>query len=332
MWQVLSGVAHIHQHGLFHRDIKPENILLTHHTLPSASASSPRNIPFHTAKLADFGLVKDLRSRPPFTPYVSTRWYRAPELLSHSAYSSPIDLWATGCILAELHCLTPLFPGTSDADMLARISALVPSPTLPSPPSSLSAQLRGIPAEALELITGLLHWEPRRRWTARQALQSEYFAVKVGREVADVGQSEAEAEVAGEWVVATPHGVMRTRYFPAASAEGAGAAEGTAPAGVATAALTPTKADRGWETARRGASNDEVEEEDEVDELIRQETARAERETSRGASRRSGELGLETKARGVEADWEQGGDSRPQSTLSGRSRRMNFAALGSAIC
>lgn len=63
-------------------------------------------------KIADFGLAREIRSRPPFTDYVSTRWYRAPEILLRStSYNSPIDLWALGCIMAELYMLRPLFPG-----------------------------------------------------------------------------------------------------------------------------------------------------------------------------------------------------------------------------
>ncbi len=82
-YQILQGLAFMHKHGFFHRDIKPENILMTKDTL----------------KIADFGLAREIRSRPPFTDYVSTRWYRAPEVLLHSTtYSSPIDLWAVGKI------------------------------------------------------------------------------------------------------------------------------------------------------------------------------------------------------------------------------------------
>ena len=52
------------QTGFFHRDIKPENLLCHDDTV----------------KIADFGLAREIRSRPPYTDYVSTRWYRAPEV------------------------------------------------------------------------------------------------------------------------------------------------------------------------------------------------------------------------------------------------------------
>jgi len=68
-------------------------------------------------KLADFGLAREIRSRPPYTDYVSTRWYRAPELLLRStSYNSPVDIFALGCIMAELYLLRPLFPGNSEID------------------------------------------------------------------------------------------------------------------------------------------------------------------------------------------------------------------------
>ncbi|CAB1436079.1 unnamed protein product [Pleuronectes platessa] len=64
----------------------------------------------------------EIRSQPPYTDYVSTRWYRAPEvLLKSSSYSSPIDIWAVGCIMAELYTLRPLFPGNSEVDEVFKI-------------------------------------------------------------------------------------------------------------------------------------------------------------------------------------------------------------------
>ncbi len=54
--------------------------------------------------LGDFGLAREIRSRPPFTDYVSTRWYRAPEILLRSTnYNSPVDMFAMGAIMAELY-------------------------------------------------------------------------------------------------------------------------------------------------------------------------------------------------------------------------------------
>lgn len=58
LYQILQGLAFMHRHGFFHRDMKPENLL----------CSGPDLV-----KIADFGLAREVRSRPPYTDYVSTR-------------------------------------------------------------------------------------------------------------------------------------------------------------------------------------------------------------------------------------------------------------------
>jgi len=94
-FQALQGLAYMHKNNFFHRDIKPENILISGDQV----------------KLADFGLAKEIKSEPPFTDYVATRWYRAPEVILNSkTYSSPIDIFALGAIIAELYLNAPLFP------------------------------------------------------------------------------------------------------------------------------------------------------------------------------------------------------------------------------
>ena len=96
MYQTLQGLVYMHKNNYFHRDLKPENLLTDGHTV----------------KIADFGLAKELDSRPPMTDYVSTRWYRAPEILLRSPnYNAPIDIFALGAIMAELYTMRPLFPG-----------------------------------------------------------------------------------------------------------------------------------------------------------------------------------------------------------------------------
>ncbi|XP_037750139.1 serine/threonine-protein kinase ICK isoform X3 [Chelonia mydas] len=114
MYQILQGLAFIHKHGFFHRDLKPENLL----------CMGPELV-----KIADFGLAREIRSRPPYTDYVSTRWYRAPEVLLRStSYSSPIDIWAVGCIMAEVYTLRPLFPGASEIDTIFKICQVLGTP------------------------------------------------------------------------------------------------------------------------------------------------------------------------------------------------------------
>lgn len=95
-----------------HRDIKPENILI-----------SPNGV----VKLCDFGFARFVNSpNESCTDYVATRWYRAPELLvGDPRYGRPIDIWAVGCLYAEMVVGNPLFPGDSDVDQLYRITKIL---------------------------------------------------------------------------------------------------------------------------------------------------------------------------------------------------------------
>ena len=136
-------------------------------------------------KIADYGLAREIRSRPPFTDYVSTRWYRAPEILLRSTnYNSPIDLWALGCIMAELYMLRPLFPGTSELDQIFKILTIMGTPTQEEWPEGyrLAAamnfrfqQCQGVPldtiintagADAMKLMTDMMLWVPEKRPSA----------------------------------------------------------------------------------------------------------------------------------------------------------------------
>lgn len=112
-FKIASGLAYLHRNGFFHRDLKPENILCHNNDV----------------KLCDFGLAREIRSRPPFTEYVSTRWYRAPELLLHGAYNSPVDIFALAAIVAELYLMAPLFPGATEIETMNRIVELLGTPT-----------------------------------------------------------------------------------------------------------------------------------------------------------------------------------------------------------
>ncbi|XP_064848137.1 serine/threonine-protein kinase MAK-like [Oncorhynchus masou masou] len=190
IFQVLTGLAFVHKTcvsirsvspGYFHRDIKPENLL----------CMGPELV-----KIADFGLAREIRSQPPYTEYVSTRWYRAPEVLLRSqSYSSPIDIWAVGCIMAELYTLRPLFPGNSEVDEIFKICQvlgtmkkmdwpegynLAASMNFRFPqcvPTSLRLLVPNASNEALVLMRDMLQWNPQKRPTAIQALRYLYFQV-----------------------------------------------------------------------------------------------------------------------------------------------------------
>ncbi|XP_076867510.1 serine/threonine-protein kinase ICK-like [Brachyhypopomus gauderio] len=181
MFQILQGLAFIHKHGFFHRDMKPENLL----------CMGPELV-----KIADFGLAREIRSRPPYTDYVSTRWYRAPEVLLRStSYSSPIDQWAVGCIMAELYTLRPLFPGSSEVDTIFKICQVLGTPKKGDwpegyhlatsmsfrwpqcVPTSLPSLIPNAGTEAIQLMRDLLQWDPKKRPAAGQALRYPYFHV-----------------------------------------------------------------------------------------------------------------------------------------------------------
>lgn len=68
-------------------------------------------------KLADFGSCRGVYSQPPFTEYISTRWYRPPEcLLTDGYYNHKMDYWGVGCVFFEMLALFPLFPGNNELD------------------------------------------------------------------------------------------------------------------------------------------------------------------------------------------------------------------------
>ncbi|KAF9006001.1 CMGC/CDK/CDK7 protein kinase [Cyathus striatus] len=159
-------------------DLKPNNLLV---------ASNGE------LKIADFGLARDFAD-PGYkmTSQVITRWYRPPELLFGSRYySSAVDIWSVGCIFAELMLRIPYMPGESDMDQLKTIFRALGTPTeeewpghtkLPDyipvgqfPKSPLRDLFTAASADALNLLSKCLTYEPRKRLTAKEALHHPYF-------------------------------------------------------------------------------------------------------------------------------------------------------------
>ncbi|TRM66303.1 kinase-like domain-containing protein [Schizophyllum amplum] len=220
--QICSGLYHIHAAGYFHRDMKPENVLVTTTGLfdyNTLSPVAPPNAPpekdvVAIIKLADFGLARETNSKPPYTEYVSTRWYRAPEVLLMSRdYSNPVDMWALGTIMAELVNLRPLFPGADQVDQVARICEILGDPSDSYGPDSGGNLLGGgawprgikmakavgfmfpkiqprdirqlfdksVPPSLVDCIRDLLRYDPDRRLTSFQCLTHPYLLETTSR-------------------------------------------------------------------------------------------------------------------------------------------------------
>uniref|UniRef100_A0A8D0H9Z8 Cyclin-dependent kinase 7 n=1 Tax=Sphenodon punctatus TaxID=8508 RepID=A0A8D0H9Z8_SPHPU len=179
MLMTLQGLEYLHQHWILHRDLKPNNLLLDENGV---------------LKLADFGLAKSFGSpNRVYTHQVVTRWYRAPELLFGARmYGVGVDMWAVGCILAELLLRVPFLPGDSDLDQLTRIFETLGTPTEEQWPGMTSLpdyvtfkSFPGMPLQhifsaagddLLELLQGLFMFNPCTRVTATQALKQKYFS------------------------------------------------------------------------------------------------------------------------------------------------------------
>ena len=129
----LEGLQHIHAHGYFHRDIKPANLLLFQNTCKIADFTLARPTLARSSSRRNANDTSDVASR--LTTYVSTRWYRAPELLLQSpTYSTPVDVYAVGCVAAELYDAAgqPLFAGNSEVDQLFQIFCALGVPSVDS--------------------------------------------------------------------------------------------------------------------------------------------------------------------------------------------------------
>jgi serine/threonine protein kinase len=116
----LRGLKYVHSAGIIHRDLKPRNILINSNC---------------DLKICDFGLARaDIDSlqnaNTMLTDYIVTRWYRAPEvILQYKQYTTAIDVWAVGCILAEMYRRRPIMPASSSEEQLAMITKLLGNPS-----------------------------------------------------------------------------------------------------------------------------------------------------------------------------------------------------------
>lgn len=188
--QILEGLEFAHGKNICHRDLKPDNVLLDAE---------------HNAKLCDFGSSKKIDGKDERNiPHIVSRYYRAPELmLCHTDYSTPIDIWAVGCIFVEMFTLEPLFQGNTEGLQLFEIMAILGSPeeedkeylygALSESVRKALEKVKELPAvdlrvvfpekdyssadiaKAADLARKMLQWNPRNRVTAKNALKHPFF-------------------------------------------------------------------------------------------------------------------------------------------------------------
>ena len=178
-YQLLRSLNYCHSQGICHRDIKPQNLLVD----PST----------HRLALCDFGSAKRLVRGEPNIAYICSRYYRAPELcLGATEYTTAVDMWSAGCVIAEMFLGNPLFPGESATDQIVEIIKVLGRPsremffdmncrdiTAKLPDMKGMAWMRAMrgkaPQEAAAFLEYLLVYSPGRRPTALQAMQHCFF-------------------------------------------------------------------------------------------------------------------------------------------------------------
>ncbi|KAF4085699.1 hypothetical protein AMELA_G00097780 [Ameiurus melas] len=181
--QLLRGLVYLHHNFILHRDLKVSNLLMTDKGC---------------VKIADFGLARVYGvPQQPMTPKVVTLWYRAPELLlGTKSQTTALDMWAVGCILAELLAHKPLLPGSSEIQQLDLIVQLLGTPNeniwpgflrLPlvgqyslrkQPYNNLKNKFTWLSEAGLRLLNLLFMYNPQRRASAKDCLESSYFKEK----------------------------------------------------------------------------------------------------------------------------------------------------------
>lgn len=207
-FQLLRGLAYCHARRVLHRDLKPQNLLIT------AKGE---------LKLADFGLAR-AKSVPTktYSHEVVTLWYRPPDvLLGTTEYSTQIDMWGVGCILAEMAGGRPFFPGSNVEEQLHLIFRALGTPRPSSHPIITAAKdfasysfplykaeplVNHVPRldpDGLELLTQLLHFEGKRRVPARAAMRHSFFS-SLPPPIYDLADSDSVMSLPGLSLVADP--------------------------------------------------------------------------------------------------------------------------------
>lgn len=179
MYQLFKALNYLHNAtNVCHRDIKPQNLLV-----------DPQN---YCLKLCDFGSAKQLKPSEPNVSYICSRYYRAPELIFGATnYSNQIDIWSSGCVMAELLLGQPMFPGESGIDQLVEIIKILGTPTRqeicamnPNYMEHKFPQINPIPLikvfkkedlMTIDFLANTLKYNPLERFNSLQCLCNEYF-------------------------------------------------------------------------------------------------------------------------------------------------------------
>lgn len=177
-YQLMRSLCYIHSMGICHRDIKPQNLLI-----------DPYN---GILKLCDFGSAKILIPSEPNVSYICSRYYRAPELIFGATnYTTKIDVWSAGCVIAEMLLGQPLFPGDSGIDQLVEIIKILGTPSKDQiknmnphymdhkfpfiKPIALNKVFKKVDNLCIDMLMKLLEYSPIERISAIESLTLPFF-------------------------------------------------------------------------------------------------------------------------------------------------------------
>jgi len=244
LWQMVLGLNFLHSQQIIHRDIKPENVLMDEKG---------------SVKLCDFGFARPAAGGPGaaanLSPYVATRWYRAPELLVGDKYGPGVDIWALGCLLVELTTGKPIFPGKSNVDQLwlimcsvgcsqRQLSIMRTHPVLSalkmpsneeSEAMSLDRRYPYLERSAMLFLKACLAPEPKNRPSAADLMNHEYFKGAKSQLAAytEAHMASLQAALASPAVLSPPatppERVTHAQAQPAAAASAGASAGGAHP-------------------------------------------------------------------------------------------------------
>jgi len=178
---VAEGIKYLHSNDIMHRDIKPSNVFIDFNSI---------------IKVGDFGsckIISNMNERPQHTPLVGTKWYKAPEIIMGAKdYEKSVDIWSFGCLIAELFLLEPLFPGSTDFEMVNYIfnflgfneedkeilNTKLDISFRQSNPKSFDITFDDADDEAIDLLKKILVLNPKKRINIEDILEHNFLQDK----------------------------------------------------------------------------------------------------------------------------------------------------------